>query len=139
MLLEPGERGDDPERLRQRLESQPAYGSFDLVARDAETLIGWLTVDVLPYRRARHSGYVVMGVDTAASGRGVGAALLAEAVAEARRRDLRRLELTVMTDNLRAIGLYLRSGFQVEGCRQQALLRDGVVVDEYYMGRLLTP
>jgi RimJ/RimL family protein N-acetyltransferase len=42
-----------------------------------------------------------------------------------------------MTDNLRAIGLYLRGGFQIEGCRRQALVRDGVVVDEYYMGQLL--
>jgi RimJ/RimL family protein N-acetyltransferase len=139
MLLEPDERGHDPGPLRERLESQAAYGGFDLVADDAETLVGWLAVEVLSYRRARHSGYVVMGVDTAASGRGVGAALLTEAVAEARRRELRRLELTVMTDNLRAIGLYLRSDFQIEGCRRQALLRDGVVVDEYYMARLLTP
>ncbi|HYJ68071.1 MAG TPA: GNAT family N-acetyltransferase [Nocardioidaceae bacterium] len=80
-----------------------------------------------------------MGVDTSGSGRGIGAALLGEGVAEARRRGLRRLELTVMTDNLRAIGLYLRGGFQIEGCRRQPLLRDGIVVDEYYMARLLSP
>jgi GNAT superfamily N-acetyltransferase len=81
MLLEPDERGDDPSRLRERLESKDAYGSFDLVAGDAETLVGWVEVDVLPYLRARHCGYLVMGVDAAAAGHGVGRALLAEAVA----------------------------------------------------------
>jgi RimJ/RimL family protein N-acetyltransferase len=29
-----------------------------------------------------------------------------------------------MTDNLRALGLYLRSGFRVEGLRHRALVRD---------------
>jgi RimJ/RimL family protein N-acetyltransferase len=42
-----------------------------------------------------------------------------------------------MTDNLRALGLYLRSGFQVEGLRRRALQRNGTEIDEYYMGKLL--
>jgi RimJ/RimL family protein N-acetyltransferase len=139
MLLEPGERDETPDRLRERLQSQGGVGSFDLVADDRGALVGWLSAEVLPYRRVSHAGYVVIGVDAAASGRGIGRTLLSEATAEARRRGLRRLELTVMTDNLRAIALHLRSGFQVEGCRRHALLRDGAMVDEYYMAQLLTP
>jgi RimJ/RimL family protein N-acetyltransferase len=138
MLLEPGEREQDPERLRAWLESQGPAGSFDLVAEAPDGLAGWLSAEVLPFRRARRTGYLVMGVDAAAAGRGIGAALLAEATAEGARRGLERLELTVMADNLRALGLYLRSGFQVEGLRRQALVRDGEVVDEYYLGRLLS-
>jgi RimJ/RimL family protein N-acetyltransferase len=42
-----------------------------------------------------------------------------------------------MTGNLRALGLYLRCGFQVEGLRRQALVRGTTVIDEYYMGKLL--
>jgi RimJ/RimL family protein N-acetyltransferase len=42
-----------------------------------------------------------------------------------------------MTDNFRAIGLYLRTGVQVEGCRHQAVFRDGMAIDEYYMAQLL--
>jgi hypothetical protein len=79
---------------------------------------------VLPFRRARHSSYLVIGVDTAAVGRGLGRDLLAAAEREASGRGLRRLELTVMTDNLRAVGLYLRGGFRVEGLRHHALQRD---------------
>ena len=39
--------------------------------------------------------------------------------------------------NLRALGLYLRCGFQVEGLRRQALVRGTTLIDEYYMGKLL--
>ena len=141
MLLEPGERDPDPTSLQRRLDAQREMGSFDLVSTDGDKdgppYVGWLAVDVAPYHRAAHLGYLVLGVDADAAGRGVGGALTAAAVAEASRRRLRRLELTVMTDNLRAIALYLRQGFEVEGLRRHAILRDREMVDEYYMSRLL--
>ena len=46
-------------------------------------MVGWLSVEVLPFRRARHSGYLVIGVDAAAAGRGLGRDLLAAAEREA--------------------------------------------------------
>lgn len=137
MMLEPGEREAAPDRLRDRLAAQDAAGSFDLVAEETGRLAGWLSAEVLPFRRARRTGYLVLGVDADFAGRGIGAALLATAVDEAQLRGLWRLELTVMADNLRALGLYVRCGFQVEGLRRRALIRDGAPVDEYYMGRLL--
>ena len=144
MLVEPDERDTTPDRLRERLAGRSAHGAFDLVADEPDApsgsvqrLVGWLAVEVLPYRRAAHVGYVVLGVDRSYAGRGIGAALMDACVDEATRRGLRRLELTVMTDNLRAMGLYLRHGFEVEGLRRQAVLRSGELVDEYYMARLL--
>jgi ribosomal protein S18 acetylase RimI-like enzyme len=137
MLLEPGEREQEPDRLRGRLQSQSEQGSFDLIAEQEGRLVGWLSVRVVPFRRASLCGHVVIGVDAAVSRRGIGHELLAAATRESIARNLRRLELTVMTDNLRALGLYLRSGFVVEGLRRQALVRDGTLLDEYYMGKLL--
>lgn len=139
MLLEPDEREHSPDLLRARLQAQGAAGSFDLIAEDDEPgrLAGWLSAQVSPFRRARHTGHLVIGVDAAAAGRGIGGDLLAAAEREASERGLRRLELTVMTENLRALSLYLRSGFLVEGLRYRALVRDGAAIDEYYMGKLL--
>jgi ribosomal protein S18 acetylase RimI-like enzyme len=137
MLLEPGERDDSPELLADRLAGQTAQGPFDLVAATGATLVGWLSVEVLPYRRAARTGYVVLGVDAAVQGRGLGRSLLVAAVTESAARGHRRLELTVMADNTSAIGLYLVAGFQVEGLRRRALERNGRLVDEYYMARLL--
>ena len=115
MLFEPGERHPDPGPLRHRLAGQGNRGSFDLVAEAPHgpsggpaELVGWLSVAVTPYRRVAHVGSLALGVDAAHASRGLGSALLEGCRAEAARRGLRRLELTVMADNLRALNLYLR-------------------------------
>ena len=75
----------------------------------------------------------MIGVLTRASGQGVGTGLLAEAKRWAAAHGLHRLELTVMADNHRAIALYERLGFTVEGRRAQCLLVGGRFIDELYM------
>lgn len=135
MLLEPGERPDDVEGLAQRL-ANPGP-SFLLLAVDNDTAAGYVEVSVLGFARARRTGYVVMGVRADFAGRGLGGGLLQAARAEAVDRGLRRLELTVMAHNRRALNLYVAQGFQVEGLRRAALEVDAAPVDEYYMGALL--
>ena len=49
---------------------------------------------------------------------------------------LRRVELTVWTDNKAAVHLYEKFGFVVEGTARQFARRDGEFVDAYYMARL---
>lgn len=136
MLLEPDERSTDPGALRERL-THPTPGSVDLLALSGARAVGWLSVEVLPYRRARHVGYVVLGVDAEAAGRGLGGRLLEAAASHARAAGLLRLELTVMADNTRAIALYERHGFEREGVRRRAIRRGDEFVDELYMARLL--
>ena len=140
MLLEPGERPSSVEGLRARLAGQSSAGSFDLIAGlpgQHVGPVGWVSVEVPPYRRAAHVGHLVLGVDAACSGQGVGRRLLEAALDECRQRQLRRVELTVMVDNLRAVQLYLRCGFVVEGLRRASLIRDGGSVDEYAMAQLV--
>jgi ribosomal protein S18 acetylase RimI-like enzyme len=140
MLLEPGERDRNPDQLEARLGAQGRTGSFDLVTgpQDASTdLAGWLAVEVAPFRRAQHVGYVVLGVDADFAGRGLGRGMLAAATSEAQRRGLERLELTVMCDNTRAISLYAGAGYEIEGRRRRSIRRDGIFVDEHYMALLL--
>jgi RimJ/RimL family protein N-acetyltransferase len=63
--------------------------------------------------------------------------LLAEAKQWAAAHGVHRLELTVMAHNHRAVGLYERMGFSVEGRRAQCLVIDGRFVDELYMAVIL--
>lgn len=70
-------------------------------------------------------------------GRGVGGALL-KAILDLADNWLNvfRVELTVYTDNERALALYRRFGFEVEGTHRAYALRAGRYVDSHSMARL---
>jgi putative acetyltransferase len=78
-----------------------------------------------------------MGVHDDFTGRGIGSALLAAIVDSADNwLDIKRLELTVYTDNDIAIGLYKKFGFEQEGILKAFGFRAGTYVDAYAMGRV---
>jgi RimJ/RimL family protein N-acetyltransferase len=138
MLLEPDERSADVAEMRSELERiDAAANSVVIVATSGETLVGYAELSGGVFRRNARTAELVIGRAATASSQGVGAQLLGQAEAWARRYGLHRIELTVMAHNARAIRVYERHGFQVEGRRQQCLLVDGRYVDELYMAKLL--
>ena len=78
-----------------------------------------------------------MFVHDAYQGRGIGTRLM-EVLIDAADRwlGLVRVELEVYPDNDRAVRLYERFGFQVEGRKRLHAWRDGRYVDSLVMGRL---
>ena len=110
--------------------------SVVLVAFEGSTLLGYVEAVGGRYRRNRHCAHVVIGVREAAGGRGVGTALLEALSAWARSRGVHRLELTVMAHNARAIALYRKCGYEVEGTRRASLRLDGAYVDELAMANV---
>jgi ribosomal protein S18 acetylase RimI-like enzyme len=96
-------------------------------------------------------GYVVLGAPTPlpsnrhvmeiqglavhpdATGRGVGAALVQAAIAEARRRGARKVRLRVLGHNTRARRLYERAGFVIEGVLVGEFMLDGIPIDDVLM------
>ncbi len=87
--------------------------------------------------RRAHAANLGMGVHDDFAGRGIGTALLG-AILDAADNWLAitRIELTVWTDNARAIALYERHGFQHEGVRRADAFRAGAYVDSFAMARL---
>lgn len=126
MLAEPGERGHE-------LPDQ----SYRFVADDGGRLVGIIDVLALRWRRVRGRGAIVLGVRASAQRQGVGRGLLDAAIAEARRRRMWRLELSVMRHNSVALHLYEACGFEVEGVRRSSVCVEGEFVDEVYMGLIL--
>jgi putative acetyltransferase len=122
---------------RKRLEQQTGH-HYGLVACAAQEIVGSLGLAV-PDRSPRrwHVGEIGMAVHDQWQGRGIGTALLRAAVDLADRwLNLRRLELTVYTDNEPAIRLYRRFGFEREGLLRKYAFRDGVFVDAYTLARV---
>jgi len=87
--------------------------------------------------RRRHVMVIGISVRADAQGQGVGTALM-QAMCDVADRwiGLLRLELSVYVDNERAIALYRRFGFEIEGRHRGYVLRDGVFVDAFAMARL---
>jgi putative acetyltransferase len=87
--------------------------------------------------RKRHSAGLGIAVHPSWQSRGIGKALMRALLDLADNwLMLVRVELDVFTDNDRAVGLYRSMGFQIEGTRRCAAVRDGVLADEYLMARL---
>lgn len=63
----------------------------------------------------------IVSIDAVSPGEGVGTALLAAAVADARRRGLRRVWLITTNDNLDALRFYQRRGLRLVGVRPGAV------------------
>lgn len=140
MMLEPGERSAslaETETELARIEACPNSVIFVAQAEAGPELAGYLSAEGGPYRRNRHVAWVVLGVRRRYAGRGIGMALLRQVEVWVIGAGIHRLELTVMAYNHRAIGLYRRMGFQIEGIRRQAMRVSGRFVDEYMMAKLL--
>ncbi len=105
-----------------------------------ETLIGVSGMSVNRNPRTRHAASFGMMVHTEYQNRGVGTRLL-EAILDVADNWLMlvRLELTVFTDNVRAITLYEKHGFVKEGVKRAASIRYGEYADVFMMARLRLP
>lgn len=137
MLYEPGERTTTAEEQRERIQSiLSEVGSTILVAEDQGQLVGYLAVFGGQANRTKHVGYIVVGITQAYSGKGIGTRLFQAAEAWRAQTELTKFELTVMIPNERAVALYKKMGFEVEGVKRNSIRVDGNYVDEYYMGKI---
>ena len=133
----PSNRDEQAERFLTSLRSDDHYFVAAAVLEDGtEQVIGSVNLHV-ESGRMRHCGGIGLMVHPDFQGRGIGRALLDAALDIADNwLMLKRVELTVFTDNARAVALYQSAGFEVEGTRRMGAIRDGAYVDEYYMGRI---
>jgi putative acetyltransferase len=129
----------DEEIWRTRLSEGSAPGKTDLplAAEVHGEVVGSAGLHpVGPALRRRHALTLGISVAPEAQGRGVGSALMAAMCDYADNWvGALRMELTVYTDNERAIGLYRKFGFEIEGTFRGYAMRDGRFADAYAMAR----
>jgi len=108
--------------------------SLFLLAEVAGEVVGILNYRGGTRRAMRHVATLGVSVRRAWQGKGIGRALMTEAIHRARSSGvIRRLDLMVYCDNQRAIQLYERLGFVAEGVHRKAILREGQFIDEQTM------
>jgi len=107
------------------------------VALAGEAIVGWC--DVLPVDRPTraHTGVLGIGVRADFRGRGIGTALLREALRGARAFGFTRIELAFRAGNARVAPFYERFGFVREGVQRNAVRVDGAYEDLICMALLL--
>ncbi len=122
-------------RETMRLELASPHGHYLAAVDDAGTLIGYAGA-ALP-ADGDFGEIQTIGVDAAARGRGLGRALMAALLAEARRRGVPRMLLEVRADNPVAQSLYASLGFETIAVRPRYYQPDDV--DALVQELVLTP
>ena len=127
-------------RLQALLADLPQNQHFLVAVAPDGLVAGLAMLSVESNLRRRHSGGLGIMVRTDCQGQGIGTALL-EAVLDLADNwlMLRRVELEVYADNQRAVRLYEKFGFETEGRKREAAVKNGAYVDLLVMARLRTP
>jgi putative acetyltransferase len=125
-----------PEQLAAWYERR-LKGGVNVCAIIDGRVVGHAGLEVHRSSRA-HCAHLGLAVHDAYHGRGVGAALL-EGLTDCADASLglRRIDLTVFSDNAPAIALYRKFGFVEEGRSRGFAMRDGMLADVLHMARLV--
>ncbi|MCT4563123.1 MAG: GNAT family N-acetyltransferase [Maledivibacter sp.] len=111
-----------------------------LVAEVQGKVVGVAGLNVMKNPRKRHSSSLAISIRKEYQGQGIGRKLM-ESLLDLSDNWLMliRVELGVLEGNDRAMNLYKSLGFEVEGKKKYATVRDGKYVDEYLMARYNIP
>jgi putative acetyltransferase len=89
------------------------------------------------YGRRAHAAEFWIGVHESFTGMGIGSRLMEAMIDTADNwLNVKRIEMTVFTDNAAALALYKKFGFEIEGTHKAASFRNGDFVDAHCMARL---
>ena len=109
------------------------------VVEDDDAVVGRLSLTRDVHPASHHVADLGLMIAASHRRRGLGRALLEQAVTWARNAGVTKLELHVFPWNIPAIALYEAFGFEREGLRRRHYLRDGEHVDAILMAYHLPP
>ena len=111
--------------------------SYTLVAEYDSKVVGHISVFLSNKPRAKHCASLAIAVNPNFHGKGIGKTLMEAAIDQADNwLNLTRLELEVNEDNVAAISLYKRMGFDVEGTKRLSTFKSGSYINTVIMARI---
>ena len=109
-----------------------------LMAMDGEKIAGIATIHSSHKIKSRHEGELGIDVAKAYQGQGIGTELIDRLITWAKGNKVTtRIRLDTRADNIKAVSLYLKFGFIIEGCCKNSTLLNGTYYDLYIMGMML--
>lgn len=112
-------------------------GNPHVVATADNRVVGWCDISRQFFPSRAHRGELGMGIIPGYRGQGLGRRLIVAALNQAREAGFIRIELSVRSDNTRAIALYEKVGFVPEGLQRRSVLIDGFFADTINMALML--
>ncbi|QTA37599.1 GNAT family N-acetyltransferase [Thermosipho ferrireducens] len=110
-----------------------------LVAEFDRKIVGEITMLIHEKKRMRHVAEFGISVLKDYWGVGIGKNLISNAIKWAITKKVTRIQLEVMKTNKRAIKLYEKFGFQIEGIKRNAVKINNRYIDLLIMGLLIAP
>ena len=127
----------DPRREREWVRSFNDLSSVLLVADVDGHIVGQVDAHISGYRKARHVASLGIAIVKPYRGLGIGRALMDRVLKWMKERGVEKATLEVFSTNARAIALYTKMGFEVEGSRKRQFKIRGQYVDDVYMAKWL--
>ncbi len=137
MLFEKGERKISNEKTFNNIEAVINNGDICYIAVMDDKIIGYIIAVRDKFIRTRHIANVVIGILEEYCNKGIGYALFQEIFNWAKISNIKKLELTVITENKRAVSLYNKLGFETEGIRKKSTFINGKYFDDFYMAKII--
>ncbi|HMK94588.1 MAG TPA: GNAT family protein [Candidatus Limnocylindrales bacterium] len=104
---------------------------------DVTRIVGLASLKFNPLEVFKHKAELAITVHDDYQNLGVGTALINRLVDLARKKNLKKIFLTVNTENARAIHVYQKTGFEIEGILRKDICLNGKYLDEYLMALFL--
>ncbi len=108
-----------------------------LLHEEDSNILALIALTRLPHRSS-HVAYIhKLAINPDFQNKGLGGKLFAAVISEFKEKGVKRLELKVESDNHNAIKFYKKMGFQIEGTLKGYFNREGEIVDEHFMGKII--
>jgi len=127
----------DLRREREWVRSFDDVNSVLYVAEVDRKVVGQIDAHISTYVKAKHVASLGIAIVKAYRGLGIGRILMDRVLAWMKARGVEKATLEVFSTNERAIALYRKMGFEVEGSRKKQFKIRGQHVDDVYMAKWL--